>query len=179
MRGTLSEGDALWGMVVPFESLQVGDVVAFQSGGQVLVHRIVGREGEAFRTQGDGNWRRDAVRLLPDALVGKVTGRERNGRLASVVGGARGRRRARFCHAVAFCRWLLLIGLAPVYRVLRASRLVSRLWHPRICVVRFAARTGPVTKYIHKNKTVARWNLGESRWTCRKPFDLVLSPPRP
>jgi hypothetical protein len=177
MRGTLAEGDCLWVSPAPFDSLQAGDVVAFRSGGQVLAHRIVGRHGEAIKTQGDGNWRRDASPLLREALIGKVMERERDGIRSAVAGGARGRRRGRFFHAISFLRWTVLRLLAPGYRLVRASRIASLVWKPRIQMVFFATAAGRIAKFIHRGRTVACWMPQEEQWTCRKPYDLLLSPP--
>jgi hypothetical protein len=69
--------------------------------------------------------------------------------------------------------------LAPLYRAIRTSRLIPQLWRPRIVTARFADGNGQVTKFIHRGRTVARWIPREEQWLCRKPYDLVLSPPMP
>ena len=79
MRGTLAEGDGVRIETVPYDALQPGDVAAYRSAGQVVVHRIVGRRNGEWITQGDGNWRRDAAPLAPERYVGRVAARERNG----------------------------------------------------------------------------------------------------
>ena len=177
MRGTLGEGDGLWIAPTPFERLEVGDVVAFRAGGQVVAHRIVGRSGDGFLTQGDFNWRRDTEPFVAGQLIGKVTERERRGIRSPVAGGARGMRRAALLHAA--CRvWIHARPLLAVpYRLLRASRLAGRVWRPQIETVRFASPAGSVTKFIHRGKTVGCWNGQSRRWECRAPFDLILSPP--
>ncbi len=179
MRGTLADGDGLWLAPGPPATLQVGDVVAYRSGRLVMAHRIVDRDTDGFRTQGDGNWRRDAARLAPEQLLGIVTARERRGVRTPVVGGRRGRWRAGWLHGCAFFRWLLLTGLAPVYGMVRISRLGRLAWRPRVLAVRFTAAGGTLIKYIHQGQTVACWAAGEPRWICRKPYDLILSPPKP
>lgn len=177
MRGTLDEGDRLGICAVPVESLQRGDIVAFRSSGQVMAHRIIGCEDGRFQTQGDGNWRRDSSLLDPADVIGRVAERERDGERAAVVGGPRGQRRAVFAHALAFLRWSFFVLLAPFYRLIRASRVSVWLWHPRIVRVRFAGPGGICTKFIHRARIVARWSPGDRRWTCRKPYDLILFPP--
>jgi hypothetical protein len=179
MRGTLAEGDCLWISAVSFDKLQPGDVVAFQSGGKVLAHRIAMRSAAGFQTQGDGNWRPDAALLKPGQLIGKVMERERRGVRTPVAGGAGGRRRAALLHGVAWFRWVVLMLLAPAYRLIQASRIGVLLWRPQILAVRFAWRTGCITKYIHEGRTVAYWNPHAEEWVCRKPYDLVLSSPAP
>ena len=58
MRGTLKAGDRLWLASPAFESLEIGDVVAFEADNQVRAHRIVGCRGNGYATHGDGNARR-------------------------------------------------------------------------------------------------------------------------
>ena len=177
MRGTFRDGDRLGIEAVPFDSLRPGDVVAFHSGGKLVAHRIAGRVGRTCRTRGDGNLRCDATPLGAEELIGKVKMRYRGNSCAAVAGGWRGRQRARLghglCRADRCFRWLF----SPVYRVLRASRLASLLWKPHIVAARFACPEGSLTKFIHRGETVARWIPEERRWTCRKPYDLVLEPP--
>ena len=177
MRGTLAEGDGVRLVSVPYAALRAGDVVAFRSGGQLIVHRIVGRQGGEWITQGDGNWRRDSAPLSPDGFIGVVTARERSGRAADVAGGAAGLRRAARLHVLAFARWAVLTALAPLYGLLRASRAAALFWRPRILAVRFAAPGGNVTKFVHRGRSVAQWIPQAESWTCRKPYDLLLSRP--
>ena len=129
MRGTLVEGDCLWVSSVPFDSLQAGDVVASDSGGKVVAHRIIGREGAGFITQGDGNWCRDSTLLTADRLVGRVMERERKGMRKPVAGGARGRLRGAVLRAICRLRlrlnhWLLvpLLRLVSFFRDAATSR---------------------------------------------------------
>jgi signal peptidase I len=179
MQGTLLDGDCLWISRVSFASLQAGDVVAFHSGGKVVAHRIVGRDESGFLTQGDGNLRRDSVPLTPDCLIGKVAERERGGSRSAVAGGARGRRWAAVLHAACRVRYLAGFLSNALYRMIRASRLVSWVWRPRIMTVHFASRNGRITKFIHQGRTVAYWIPHEEQWMCQKPYDLLLSaPPR-
>lgn len=177
MRGTFVDGDCLWVSRVSFASLQMGDVVAFQSSGKAVAHRIAGRDARGFRTRGDGNLHRDAAPLAPENLIGKVMERERGGACSAVVGGVRGWRRAMALHGICRVRQVLRSLLSPSYRLLRASRLMSLLWRPQIMAARFAGSGGEFTKYIHRGETVACWIPHERRWTCRKPYDLILDPP--
>lgn len=117
MGGTLAEGDRLWVSPVPFDSLRVGDVVAFRSGDWVLAHRIVARGESGFRTQGDGNWGRDSAPLDAGRLIGRVVARERRGVRTAVSGGARGRLRGAVLRAVCRFRLRLMHWLAaPILR---------------------------------------------------------------
>ena len=178
MRGTFQDGDRLRIEEAPFDFLRPGDVVAFHSGDKAVVHRIARRTEAGFRTRGDASLRCDSAPLSPDHLIGMVTERDRRGVCSTVVGDARGRRRAMFLHGVCNVRVLARLLFRPAYRLLRASRLASVLWKPRILTARFVCSEGEFTKFIHRGKTVARWVPQERRWTCRKPYDLILDSPR-
>jgi hypothetical protein len=175
MRGTLREGDRLQVRSVLFPSLEPGDVVAFRSGGKVMVHRIYSRDEQELWTRGDGNHRGDSVSVKPDQLIGKVVMRECAGTLISVAGGAAGRRRAILMRTFLFVRR----GFGIPYRWIRASRMIPLFWKPRIQTVRFALLEGGQIKCIHRGKTVGVWSPQEHRWICQKPYDLLcLEPPR-
>ena len=177
MRGTLAEGDGLRIAARSYDALRRGDVVAFRGAGRLIAHRIVGRRDGFWITQGDGNWRPDSALLSPDRFVGMVTARERAGTTMAVVGGPAGLRRAAGLHVWAFARWAVATALAPAYRLLQASCVAALFWRPGILAVRFAAPGGSIVKFVHRGRSVAQWVPQAERWTCRKPYDLVLSRP--
>lgn len=177
MRGTLKAGDRLWLASPAFESLEIGDVVAFEADNQVRAHRIVGCRGNGYATHGDGNARPDLVPLTAANYQGKVVARERNGSCARLAGGLRGHCRGKILRGCSRLRGRAVWMLGGPYRMLRASRLVARLWQPRVLIVHFAAPGGSLTKFIRKGRTVAVWTPQAGRWECRRPYDLVLFPP--
>jgi len=177
MGGTFEEGDCLWVRSVPYSSLRAGDVVAIDAERVAIAHRIVGRQTSGFVTQGDSNLRPDGAVLTADRLLGRVVARERQGAICGVAGGSRGRWRAvkrRTARRVALALGILL---APPYRLIRASGLVAAVWRPRIVAARFSRGDRAFTKFIHRGRTVARWDPWEREWRCRKPYDLILAPP--
>jgi len=177
MHGTFKDGDFLWISAVPLASLQVGDVVAFSFNGKSIAHRIVGRDESGFVTQGDRNLGRDGPYLTTKKLLGKVMERERAGIRSAVVDGSRGLRRAFVLRTAKRVRNLVSLTIATPYRLTCASRLAPLLWRPQIMTAHFAEGEKKMTKFIHRGKTVACWVPHEQRWTCRKPYDLILSPP--
>ena len=177
MRGVFKDGDCLWVAAIAFAALQRGDVVAFNSGGKMIVHRIVGRRAGGFITQGDASQRRDRECLAPECLIGRVAERERAGKRSPVMGGIRGRLQGGILRTIYKARRLAAMALAAPYRLIRASGLTPLLWRPRITAVRFSEGRRDFTKFIHRGKTVACWFPHERRWTCRKPYDLILAPP--
>jgi hypothetical protein len=112
--------------------------------------------------------------VTTDSLVGRVTHVERAGRTCPVHGGWVGLLRARILHArQPVWRWVACVGRRP-YRALRESGVVLRLWQPRVLKVRLATDNGPLVKYVCRGRTVAKWWPAEGRFTCQKPYDLVL-----
>lgn len=74
MEPTLSRGDLLFIETIPFEELEEGNVVAFQMGGTVVIHRAVSidRQGETFRTKADSSNQLDETAVDTNALVGRA-----------------------------------------------------------------------------------------------------------
>jgi hypothetical protein len=177
MLGTLREGDCLWIAPRRFHEVCVGDVVAFATGAAIVAHRVMAVGGRGILTRGDAATGADPGRVAPNQLIGKVVMRERRGKRRAIAGGALGRIRGRVLHGVARMRRSLLFPLAPAYRRLRTSRWVSRVWKPRVIEVRFSGTEGGLVKFIHRGRTVACWFPKERHWSCRKPYDLLLSPP--
>lgn len=50
----------------------VGDVITFQSDGNLVTHRVVARAAEGFITKGDANNTIDSEPVAPETVVGKV-----------------------------------------------------------------------------------------------------------
>ncbi|MEO7427825.1 MAG: signal peptidase I, partial [Acidimicrobiales bacterium] len=72
MEPTLHRGDLA--VVRPQASYRVGDVVAYNSASlhRVVLHRIIGRDGDRFVFKGDNNTWTDADHPRLGALVGKM-----------------------------------------------------------------------------------------------------------
>jgi hypothetical protein len=71
---------------------------------------------------------------------------------------------------------------APVrgpYRSFRESGLIRHLWRPSIVRVRVMTENGPLLKYICGDRTVAWYWPEYERFTCRKPYDLVIPHRKP
>ena len=177
MQGTFRDGDCLWVMPVLCSELRIGDVVAFRDDRKSVAHRIVGLDAAGWITRGDGNAHRDRRALLPEHVLGRVTARERAGFRSPVVGGSRGRLRACRLYLTNWLRRILFWFVASPYRLLRATDLIKLLWQPRIVRIQLSSEDGDFVKYVHQGRTVACWLPHARRWTCRKPYDLVLSPP--
>ncbi len=186
MLGTFRPGDYLTVEPVPLAAIRLGDVVVCRGREEAgepdeIVHRVVDVLPDGLVTRGDNSPYVDSVPVTQDTLLGRVTHVQRGGQVRPVWGGRRGLLRARMLHARCAVRrfgwrWLSIVGRRP-YRWLRQSGLVGRLWRPAITRVRVEAEDGPLVKYVHRGRTVARWWPERGRFRCRKPYDLVISRP--
>ncbi|MBN2106015.1 MAG: S26 family signal peptidase [Deltaproteobacteria bacterium] len=177
MRGAFKDGDCLLVLPVSFDDLQTGDVVAFDSGGRSIAHRIVGRQAGGYITQGDANPKRDRHCITPGQLIGRVVERERGGRRSPVRVGMQGCLQGALLRLANQVFRRIVLALTMPYRLISASRLATLFWRPQITTAHFSEGKRDFTKFIHRGKTVACWFPQESRWTCRKPYDLILNPP--
>lgn len=61
---------------VPADSLQVGDIISYQYGDKIIIHRIVhidqDEQGLYFVLKGDNNPTSDPMKVRPDQILGKV-----------------------------------------------------------------------------------------------------------
>jgi signal peptidase I len=182
MTGTFRPGDRLAVTPVCLAEIRRGDVVVFRLPNSPedvdsYVHRVVALTPEGLRTQGDNNDFIDANVVTAGQLLGRVSSFTRDGKAHRVRGGRWGRLHVWLLHTRHWVRSFLgQIGHWP-YSWLKASDLVARYWQPEIKTVRVASADGPVVKYVHGGRTVARWWPEKQRFECRKPFDLVIPHP--
>jgi len=154
-----------------------GDIVVFQSQGRHVVHRVERIVDAEYITRGDNNSREDMNPILLDQIIGIVEEKDEWGKIQPVSGDKAGLYKARF-------RWKLLRlnnGLrryygAP-YRWLKASRLITHIWHPQVTMVQMKTSSSDVVKYVVRGKTVATWYQEERRFQYKWPYDLVIFPP--
>lgn len=69
MEPALSVNDLI--VVAPAEAYDVGDIVVFQDGNTLVVHRMISANGDSVVTQGDANNTPDQP-ISPDAIKGRV-----------------------------------------------------------------------------------------------------------
>ncbi len=177
MAGTFRFGDLL--VVVPalLSELCPGDVVVFCSSRSAVdtwvVHRVVAWTENGVITQGDACVSSDVATLRSSQLLGRVARVQRGDKSYVVWGGFVGQV---WSHYVRFRRRLLALGRV-LYRWLRASGIVRRLWCPPIVRLMLATEQGPAVKYLCNGKTIAVWQPETGTYWCRKPYDLVLDAP--
>ena len=176
-------GDLLFVCPLPPSAVSVGDVVVFFrcQQAELVVHRVVGVSGAGLVTRGDANSRTDPVPLSVEGFIGRVEALERGRRHRKVLGGRVGM----LLHRSNQCRRQVSLFirrlLRPTYRALRSSagvrQLLGKMLSPQLEAVRVETCEGPVVKFIHRGRTVARWWPQRKHLECRKPYDLVI--PRP
>ena len=174
------------GDVVTIESkaltaIRPGDVVVYRGHGPSgeptdVVHRVLSVTPDGLLTRGDSNPSADEGRVTQDALIGRVTHVERHGRLRRAPGG-------RWALLQLWARrlwglfWRPIKATArPAYRWLRKSGLARRVWHPDVIPLLLTAGQATV-KYVHRGRTVAWRQLHTGRFSCRRPYDLILLRP--
>ena len=174
MNPTLSWQDLLEIRPYELESVQVGDVVLFQSReGHLVVHRVVELTKDGIRTQGDNNLRDDPGLLKSEDIIGRVVGACRGQRRRRIAGGATGRidlfyiqRRNKACRAVASL-------LAPFYwHLVRWSDLwgLRRLCRPS--VVKYGT-SGKMVLFLG-SMMVGDYDSLRGYWRIRPPFRLII-----
>ena len=190
MRSVFRPGDRLEITPTTLAKLRRGDIVIFWNHDPTArsnrtVHRVIRTVPGGVITRGDNNNQEDDIVVPAADLVGRVTHRERDGRVRRIQGGWPGLLYANLFRAV-YPRWRQLkrgswLGIARLgrwpYRWLRRSGLVARFWHPQVQRALFQTQRGPVVKYVVGARTVAYWWPERQHFSCRKPYDLVLKPP--
>ena len=184
MRSTFRTGDRLLlAPVFSFTEIKPGDVIVFCSKNSMnrednVVHRVVAIVDPGLITRGDNNLFYDPFPVQLDQIIGKVDFLEdRRGNRKNITGGATGLWFARLSWAFtslnSWCRAIL----RKTYRIPSLSRLVIKLWNPKIVQISLQVEDGQLIKYLYKQHTVAVWDAKLQKFDCRKPFDLVIPSP--
>lgn len=70
MSGSIEVDDLI--IIKSFEHYKSGDIITFESGGNIVTHRIIGKNDKGFITKGDANNTPDEKTVSPDLIIGKV-----------------------------------------------------------------------------------------------------------
>jgi hypothetical protein len=187
MLGTFRAGDQLTLSPLSLASIRPGDVVIFRGiahsqNQREVAHRVVLVTPQGLLTQGDNNPYIDRLPITQEQLLGRVSEYIRDGRLYPVRGGFWGLVHLRTLHAMRFMRHLggvfLRLTVGWLYRWLRDSGVVGKFWRVTILRLVVNTRSGPMVKYIHLHRTVATWRPNFGRFWARRPYDLLISPPK-
>ncbi len=183
MEGTFRFGDRLHVTSVSLSLLRPGDVVVYRRVNRngvedARVHRVIRVLPDRLIVRGDNNLCADRTWVDENNLMGRVSQFERDGKKLPM-------HRRRFGllrlytfhkrHRVRQVMWRLVRALvSKPYRSFRESGRIRHLWRPSIVTVRLMTENGPLLKYICRDRTVAWYWPGYERFTCRKPYDLVI-----
>lgn len=190
MAGTFRPGEILILKPTDIKNIRPGDVVVYECQTQQeaeavkhprngnppteAVHRVVSILPEGLVTRGDNNPGVDRELVTQDNLVGLVTHVERGRKQSVVFGGLAGLIHTRVLQSKRFL-WKLFAHLGGgLYRKLRASGFVAKIWHPKFTKIILLTEEGLIVKYTFSSRSVASWMPKKERFICQKPFDLVL-----
>jgi hypothetical protein len=173
MRSTFKPGQVLY--VRPeAEGVQPGDVVVYHQGEETIVHRVKSVQNTGIHTQGDNNLREDETPIPADQIIGVVEKVDDWGTFHPVASGRKGLWFARLRWGMRGMFHKMLPWLGAPYRWLKASRWVPHLWRPHITRIQLQTQNGILIKFVVRGKTVATWEPQRSRFTCRRPYDLII-----
>ena len=158
--------------------IQAGDVIVYHKGDHYVVHRVHSVHSGGVRTRGDNNPMEDEAPIPLENVIGVVEKVDDWGDIRPVSGGKRGLWQARAYWSMRALYRKMLPWLGAPYRWLKKRRWVNRVWQPAITRIHLQTSSGMVIKYVSHGKTVATWKPEIGRFTCRKPYDLVIIPPQ-
>ncbi|MBD3385522.1 signal peptidase I [candidate division KSB1 bacterium] len=175
MKPTFQPGQILY-IQPKTDNIRPGDVIIYRQKTRYVVHRVISVEMERYITRGDNNRLVDAVPVKSNQVIGRVELKEYRGKTHRVAGGSQGLLLARWhwmlMHLDKPCRYL--IGWP--YRYIRKKQILVKIWKPKLSVLCVQTKTGPMYKYLFRQKTIATWCPQTGQFRCKRPFDLVLSP---
>jgi hypothetical protein len=191
MDGTFRFGDRLIIESVALHDVRLGDIVVYRAMNRrgmedTLVHRVCGIHHGSLITKGDNNPHKDSTPVNGENLIGKVTQVEREGTVISAKRFEANPFQPHFVRRTLSIRrglfYLTRFFGGDLYRWMRNRGTLTKAWRPDLMKVRVMTEKGPMVKYVHKNRTIARRWSNTGQFICRKPFDLVLwkewGPPR-
>jgi signal peptidase I len=113
----IKDGDMVTISPIVRSSPRIGDVVAFiqKEAGSLLIHRIVGKNGESYLTKGDNTLEGDGS-VHKASILGCITKAERKGKKVSLGFGPE-----RFIISLLARKGLLLSFVRPMWRVLPST----------------------------------------------------------
>ena len=183
MDGVFEFGDKLYIQTLALKNLHIGDIIAYKSldtnGKEIeLVHRIFKMNKFGLVTLGDGNLFPDSTPVNQRNYIGRVLFFEREGKRHYPKKNYRTRLKLLLLRKNLFLVYyvsrMLRLFLRYPYAMIRKSGFFKILWHPMIQKQAFQNDGKPLAKYIHEGSTIATYCTDTGRFTCKKPFDLLL-----
>ncbi len=181
MKGTFKPGDRLAIEAIPFSRIRKGDLIVFRrkikGKTEFVVHRVGDVTPDGLLTRADNSRFNDQGMVTKEIITGRVVSVDRNGTAFPPRNGIPGRLHALRLHTRLRILHFLKRFLRVPYRFLKKSRIVAKIWHPKIKIAHFQTPEGPVIKYVHGERVVATYWTEQKKWLCQSPYNLVLPPP--
>ena len=175
------EGDLIVVRPVAWETLRVGDCIAFRSRGMeaCIVHRIIGLE-PIIRTQGDHVPHADDASVSPADIQGRAVACIRHGKRVPVAAGWWGRVTG------TTLQWLARLDPSRDARLGRCARLLRTIlsplmsrWLTRAATIKFSNASGGSTeRLVVAGRVVATLDDQDRVWQVDWPFNLWIVPGR-
>jgi len=177
MQPTFKPGQVLY--VRPqAKDLHEGDVLVYGQADRQVVHRVCAVEPGGFILRGDNNRLKDAELVRPEQVLGRVEMVGDGKNIRPVLNGRKGLQRARWRWAFKRIEQPVRLIVGWPYRFVKARGWVALFWKPDIKTIHLEQGQAKLVKYLFRDRTVAVWDEASNRFTCRKPFDLVLRAPQ-
>jgi signal peptidase I len=184
MSGTFKFGDRLLIDSLSLAKMKRGDILVYwrinkKEEKEYIAHRVIKINCGELMVQGDSNLQPDLTIVTEENFVGKVSYILRGERIINVHGSIIGLICFRIIRAI-MVTWSLLgliirkLGRWP-YDRLRRTNWIARIWRPKIQKMKIMTEKGPLIKYMVNNRTVGEYWLENGKFTCRKPYDLILN----
>jgi signal peptidase len=179
MNPLLRSGDAL--DVEPYGATPIrrGDVIVFPHPFEQrnIVHRVIAKGPEGYKTRGDNNNQDDPYWVAREAVIGRVAARVRGKRSRPLRGGAIGL----LLHRVFLTRrWFIALAYKfahPIYHSIAKLGLFHGWLRPFVTpkIARFQREQGVEIQLLVKGRMIARRQPGKEKWETRFPYALFLS----
>jgi signal peptidase I len=178
MYPTLKQGEILYTRPV-FRDLTPGDIIVYFDPDQHknIVHRIIAIKDNLFVTRGDNNPNPDSKLIPLHNIIGKVNYIDSTGITKPVRGGKPGLILSHFQNLRNIIGNNLYILISPLYKWIKKTCIVSKLWHPKISRLIIKTGSGDLIKFIHRNRTVAVWNPSTGSFSCHPNYKLIIDAP--
>lgn len=179
MNPTLRHPDLLH--VVPYRdsAIRCGDVLYFTppTGGQKLVHRVVGVTAKGISTRGDNNTQKDPYLLQPSNVIGRVTEAWRHNKPRKISGGTMGKYIGYIAGFYNRIRNFLVSVLHGLYRRLPSCGLLPHMLpsslRPRI--FEFKRRNLPsIFKLLFNGQVIGHYDPWSRGWVIKRPWSLLV-----
>ena len=179
MKGTFRSGDLLSIQKVQIKDLSKGDIIVFNNiqknlEENFIVHRIIHLVNENITTKGDNNKEPDILPVTKVNFIGRVENFERKGIQFRVRDGLDGLWLARSQY---FFRRILILIYTTISRITilrNIMRYFLRIYYKSINEIRLLSPKGIITKWVYKQKVIARKGPEKNYFYCQKPFDLII-----